>query len=165
MEKKILFELPNKTTTWNVDIFLKALKESKDQSWQAEMFYKYGYYFRNAKNCISLLNNLYLKRYFDIKTFLLRQLEIHGDYYIDISLLYIKLSQLIVIEIGKEKITLIPNVRDKSWRTESLVLPSITRNNVYYWSSYREYKMSISIYKPKLLLSTLLEGMKKDKLS
>lgn len=159
-DKRPLFELEDHSLVWNVDLLLKAIKESNNSKWQLQVYYKYGYYLLYTKNCLSILSSLCTSGVFDIRTFLIHQYQQHGDYYIDNSVLYFKLSQLIVTnEINNRKVILVPEV--KRLKGDVIVLPSLVDDNTYHWTIYHSYNPNKARGKYGILLSSLVGTKRK----
>lgn len=139
MEPRIKYKLPDESTTTRIPELCAAFQTTTNKKWQIETFYHHhSILFKGANGINSILLKLAKEKHFDIRDFLFYFINEYPDYIVsDDNRFFMIFSLLIVSEIGNRKdVLLIPQPRDKVWKSKAIILPSLVDANVYYWLAY-----------------------------
>lgn len=169
MDKPQQYKLPDNTTN-SFPLICKTFEQTEHRKWQIETLYEFPtkiiYRCQNIKR---ILNKLANENYLDIRKFLIHMLSKYPDSTVTADdPFYFAFSDIVLKEIGNKKVTLIPKPKDKSWKNNCIILPSLIYPDTYHWLE-RKSPMStvwaeIDGERVSFKLRNLLEGINKNKL-
>ena len=164
-------DLPNGEQTRSIDLLCKTFQQSIDSAWQIRTLYLHPIEIvRGCAKFKGIITKLTKAGLFDLRDFLRHLLRQYPNSIVPAdSTFYFNFSALVLLEIGKRKVTLVPTPKDKQWKINSIILPSLVYADKYYWlihgSPMRTIWNEIYGIPTSFRLDTLLEGCSKEKIS